>query len=340
MASNKGKGKGPEGKNASSPSVKAMRKGKGKGYDQFRELRAAEERLKLHVPILYSVFRRINEKNARDWALAFEKGGFTDKWFPVQNESAMQDSCRRLHLKLTPKEINEFYRLQWGYFVRVVQDGESIVYRDKETPPYEQYLHPGFPVCGSFGEVDIVNLIADPSKVYARKRLFNFGEEYLKRISEEVKALKNIQHAHAVPFHGSYVYQDSTYLLFDFCDGNLRQFFTNPAGWFIGLEKAEKGNKLINWIIDLSSCIAQFHRIGGIHRDLKPENILLKGDKIFVGDFGLASQKPSLSSNPASIEGTECYRAPEQGVGFMYGRSADVFSWVFSNLSPLDRTST
>ena len=77
-------------------------------------------------------------------------------------------------------------------------------------------------------------------------------------------------------------------------------------------------------MLDLALRIAQFRRIsGGIRRDLKPENILIKDDIIFEADFGLASQKPSVSINPASVEGTGSYEAPEQGAGFMFGRSAD-----------------
>jgi hypothetical protein len=52
----------------------------------------------------------------------------------------MADTCRRLDLKLTQKELDEFYRLQWGYFVRAVADGESITYRDKEIPPYDSAI--------------------------------------------------------------------------------------------------------------------------------------------------------------------------------------------------------
>jgi serine/threonine protein kinase len=315
-----------KGKETDAPKKTHAAKGKGAAYDQVHELRDAQDRLKEHVPILFAVLSRVNKKNAREWALAFEKGGFTDHWFPVQKEQAMADTCRRLDLKLTQKELDEFYRLQWGYFVRAVADGESITYRDKEIPPYEPFPHPRLPAHGAFGEVDTVNLIADPTKVYARKRLFNFGDDHMKRISEEVKALKNIKHEHAVPFYGSYKFQDSTYLLFELCDLNLRHFFSDPPTWFIRLRPDQKANKLVNWMLDLALCIAQFHRIGGIHRDLKPENILIKGDTIFVADFGLASQKPSVSSNPASVEGTECYKAPEQGAGFMFGRSADVFA--------------
>jgi hypothetical protein len=126
------KGKGKE---IEAPKTQAAKgKGKSAAYNQVHELRDAQDRLKENVPILFAVLSRVNKKNAREWALAFERGGFTDHWFPVQKEQAMADTCRRLELKLTPKELEDFCRLQWGYFVRPVKDGE-IDYLQRQGDP-------------------------------------------------------------------------------------------------------------------------------------------------------------------------------------------------------------
>jgi serine/threonine protein kinase len=106
----------------------------------------------------------------------------------------------------------------------------------------------------------------------------------------------------------------------------LDSFFKTPPTWFTKLSRPAQAPKTLNWMIDLASCLANFHAGGGIHRDLKPQNILLKGDRLLVANFGLATQKMYPSSNLASIHGTEKYMAPEQGYTLKYGRSADVFA--------------
>ena len=45
-----------------------------------------------------------------------------------------------------------------------------------------------------------------------------------------------------------------------------------------------------------------------------------------LADFGLAKQIDSSSAHVASVQGTEKYMAPEQGVWLSYGRNVDVFA--------------
>ena len=103
-------------------------KSKGKNpKHEVSSLLEGKDKLNTDLPKLLAVLTRVNEQSAREWTVAFLKAGFTDKWFPVQNEDAMGDTCKRLKLRLTPREIELFYRLQWSYFVRAVQDGEHVI---------------------------------------------------------------------------------------------------------------------------------------------------------------------------------------------------------------------
>jgi serine/threonine protein kinase len=209
---------------------------------------------------------------------------------------------------------------------RPVQQGEHIEYPHKSSP-YQKVFTPGFPVSGTFGEVDKVSLYHDPARVFARKRLLHFEERrHTEAIKKEIRLLQTFRHEHSVPYYGSYMYQNQLYLVFEFCDGNLDDFLRRSPSWFSNLSEGQKANKIVNWIIDILSGIAAFHGNGGIHRDLKPQNILIKGNTLYIADFGLGKQERHVSSNPHSVHRTEKYMAPEQGKNMKYGRASDVFA--------------
>ena len=100
----------------------------------------------------------------------------------------------------------------------------------------------------------------------------------------------------------------------------------SPPAWCRNLSPQGTRNMFINWMIDLAFVLRAFHSKGGLHRDIKPENILLKGRHIYLSDFGLATLGPNVSGLPASVSGTERYKAPEMKTSGVYSRKADVFS--------------
>lgn len=234
--------------------------------------------------------------------------------------------CLQLGIEIQEIPCTIFDKLQRRYFARHVQQGEHFEYPHKSSP-YQKVFTPGFPVSGTFGEVDKVCLYNDPTRVFARKRLLHFEERrHAEAIKKEIRLLQTFRHEHSVPYYGSYIFRNQLYLLFEFCDGNLDDFLRGSPSWFSNLPEGQKGNKIVNWIIDILSGIAAFHGSGGIHRDLKPQNILIKGDTLYIADVGLANQEQHLSSNPHSVHGTEKYMAPEQGKNMKYGRASDVFA--------------
>ncbi|KAI9208925.1 kinase-like domain-containing protein [Polychytrium aggregatum] len=93
------------------------------------------------------------------------------------------------------------------------------------------------------------------------------------------------------------------------------------------------------------------HRSGFIHRDIKPANIFIEtGDRVFIGDFGLAvnssprsssneeldvflkstdanpSSKSTQSDNKTAGVGTTLYASPEQLCGRSYDTMTDIYS--------------
>jgi len=274
------------------------------------------------APILYSLLQQVNPICANEWTLILVKGGIFDKLFPISGPVA-EKTFAFFGIPISPSHLHYFSRLQHSFFLPPVTDGNHVEYPDDSETPYK-VLHPL--ASGTFGKVEKVCLHANPNVVFARKVLLHVSPDDEYRMQKEIFLLHEFKHPHSIPFYGSYRHRQQMYLLFELCDGNMRQFFGNPPKWFCDLSNPEKASKLVNWMIDLSTGIADFHALQGVHRDLKPENILIKGDRLLIADFGLSTYGASLSNNLASVNGTEAYMAPEQGHGCNSSRAVDVFA--------------
>ncbi|KAF2117605.1 kinase-like domain-containing protein, partial [Lophiotrema nucula] len=77
----------------------------------------------------------------------------------------------------------------------------------------------------------------------------------------------------------------------------------------------------------LSSALAYIHSQRIRHADVKPANILLRGQDLFISDFGISR----LVSEPDSTSSSNCPSTPlysplEISEQRVHGRKADVFS--------------
>jgi serine/threonine-protein kinase len=70
---------------------------------------------------------------------------------------------------------------------------------------------------------------------------------------------------------------------------------------------------VLAWGVSICDTLDWLHGQGVVHRDLKPSNFLLRGGRVVLTDFGLASRAGVATS--AGGEGTTGYMSPEQRRG-------------------------
>ena len=85
----------------------------------------------------------------------------------------------------------------------------------------------------------------------------------------------------------------------------------------------------VRYFEQMTSAIAEIHKVGILHRDLKPGNIMLrKNDSVALIDFGLAKRmrlKMEITGS-GEIFGTPYYMSPEQGHGSTVDPRSDIYS--------------
>lgn len=100
-----------------------------------------------------------------------------------------------------------------------------------------------------------------------------------------------------------------------------RRFFLKPG----------EQKEVIPVLLQITNAVAYLHNLGVIHRDITPENIIITGNKVFLIDFGFATEfspaNPSLFSPMTVIPDERCIfshpwlRPPE----WRFCPSSDVF---------------
>jgi serine/threonine protein kinase len=78
----------------------------------------------------------------------------------------------------------------------------------------------------------------------------------------------------------------------------------------------------------LATALQYIHSIKIRHRDIKPANNLVKGDKVFLTDFGISLDFEMLSGSTTTADSgkTQTYAAPEVVRYEPRGRAADIWS--------------
>lgn len=115
-------------------------------------------------------------------------------------------------------------------------------------------------------------------------------------------------------------------------DFDLRVFLDEKC---VGAGFPRENMRMIDpWFGCLVSALAYAHAEKVKHEDIKPNNILIKGNKVFLTDFGTAMDFSQLERSTVSDyyeQGTPIYWAPEPRA---WGRPADVFALgcVFSEM--------
>ncbi|KAF2815723.1 kinase-like protein, partial [Mytilinidion resinicola] len=126
---------------------------------------------------------------------------------------------------------------------------------------------------------------------------------------------------------GSYTDKDYiAYLMEPVAHGNLREFLDDerPEGIH-----EPKRMSLRNYFGCLSGAIHYLHHTCKLrHRDLTCQNILVKGDSVYISDFGTAydHSKGRSTTQDRNIPRTEFYMAPEVAKRQKRNSASDMWS--------------
>ncbi|KAK2007078.1 kinase-like protein [Colletotrichum eremochloae] len=168
---------------------------------------------------------------------------------------------------------------------------------------------------GKFAKVDKVRSWRT-AQIYARKQIRR-GESVLedhtqlKAFENELASLKALSHRHAVKLVGSYTDPHHLALIMSpIADADLHVHL-------LRCEQSLDNQKFIlrHFFGCLTTALAYIHSKNIRHKDIKPANILVKGDTVYLADFGTSRLclDGHLTTNGDSKEGTPRYCAPEVG---------------------------
>lgn len=192
------------------------------------------------------------------------------------------------------------------------------------------------------GSEGVVHKVKEQStgQVFARKQVRvgserSFSARTVEQVKKEVDVMERLQHIHIVTI--SFWTQDleicSIYMK-PCADMNLNVY----------LERCTENryptnllNAILPWVGCLLTALLFAHNLNIWHQDVKPSNILVKGDQIFLSDFGEAKDFTGYETNRTrndQVTGTPVYRAPEVEPGVERGPPADTFALgcVFSEM--------
>ncbi|MEQ8979422.1 MAG: serine/threonine-protein kinase, partial [Deltaproteobacteria bacterium] len=135
------------------------------------------------------------------------------------------------------------------------------------------------------------------------------------RFEREAKAMSSISHRNVVAIHDFGTLKNGlVYLIMELLDGiTLRERIEQSAPL-----TSDHAGRILE---ELTSGLAEAHRLGYVHRDLKPGNVILTGpfgkEQVKILDFGIVASlregkdKERLTKT-GYIIGTPTYMAPEQ----------------------------
>ncbi|OAL56740.1 kinase-like protein [Pyrenochaeta sp. DS3sAY3a] len=212
---------------------------------------------------------------------------------------------------------------------------------------------------GAMGDVHEVTI----KGVKLAHKTMIFRRKITERNKREIEILKRLSHVHMVQLIGTYTKQRVVgILLYPVAICDLHTFFEDVEAWtstmsentfegvtqdnrLAGLESEHKQRlEALNYQFPLaasnSSAIPIYSKIGCLisaiaylheekvrHQDLKPSNILLGPDRVWLSDFGSATDFTLLSQSATDNErGTPRYFSPEMAEFKATGRASDIFS--------------
>ncbi|CAN9208702.1 unnamed protein product [Alternaria alternata] len=271
-------------------------------------------------PRLYLVLRMINEVRAMNMLII---EGFKDIHFPftevdltssLKSAASRQSFLRQQRYVLSSRSVD------------LVQGGRHH-HLDKGADSYfvtkEQLGKGGFSIVHRVqSRIDLMEYAL--KRIDRRSGTFSKDRKKLLSFENEVHNLKRLSHHHLVKLLGSYT--DRRYIgiiMEPVADLDLQQYLTRDV-WITQDYVVLRG-----FVGCLCSALVYLHHNKCRHKDLKPSNILIKGEQVYIADFGLAldwteAQRETTMGQPEAY--TPAYIAPEVGMLQPRNTASDVWS--------------
>ncbi len=182
---------------------------------------------------------------------------------------------------------------------------------------------PRLPLCGQFGDYELLNEIAHGgmgvvykarqvslNRIVAVKMILRgnlASTEDVERFTLEAKAVAKLTHPQIVVVHDVGCHDDQYFYSMEFVEGRSLA------------EEIRRGqldhHKAAKYVEQIARAIQFAHENGVVHRDVKPSNVLIDhNDRARITDFGLAKHvdRGDDLTLTGQIMGTPAYMAPEQ----------------------------
>ncbi len=145
-------------------------------------------------------------------------------------------------------------------------------------------------------------------------------EEALKRFSQEIKVVGQLQHPNIVTLYDVGESGGIKYFAMEYVEGR------NLSSW-LHTEGYPSLDQALDIIEPIAEGLGYAHGKGVIHRDIKPTNIMISNEgSIKITDFGIARWNAMSHDLTHSLTGTPQYISPEQVGGKGIDYRADIFS--------------
>ncbi|KAI1090515.1 kinase-like protein [Rostrohypoxylon terebratum] len=172
--------------------------------------------------------------------------------------------------------------------------------------------------------------------VYARKEFPAPRREdkyQIEKIKKEIRNMAKIKHHHTVELRGTHYIENTQIiglLLLPVADMNLTEFFGRlDREQYDEPESLEARKTMCQWPPCLFQAMDFLHDSGLRHKDIKPSNILIKGDSVYIADFGISNNFRDATTSKTEGEpgaNTKRYIAPEIYNELPRGRAADIWA--------------
>ena len=150
----------------------------------------------------------------------------------------------------------------------------------------------------------------------------NMTESLVRSVTNEIRALKKLDHPNVVNLFDMYEDRVSYYICMELIAGG--ELFTRIEEK-TSYEEAEARRLCVHILEGLKHC----HDRNIVHRDLKPENFMMVNrdddSAVKIVDFGFATE--ATDNSLVGILGTPMYMSPEMWLEIPHGKPTDMWSF-------------